>query len=469
MRSRKKRLSIYFSGLLMVCDIMTVFLAFTFSYFFRFYSGLFPVSHGIPSYQDYFIPLIIVELILVSIVNTRGLYRADSTKKFIDKSFPLVKSIATTMLFVFALTFFYRSASYSRLFSCILLISLTIFLVVSRYFLHAVYAAFVLPVLKRKILIVGKPEVTDVWLKNPSYFNRYTHLEGVVSIYKHAHQAPSEVKVLGLLDDFETVLDKVAPDEVVLADLSIPRKKITELILNCEKRLISFKIVADLLDIMIQQFELENVNGLNLIKIKESPLTFAYNRVLKRVVDVAGSLFGLALFSPLYILVALMVKRDSPGPVFFAQDRISEDGRTFKIYKFRTMRTDAEGKSGPVFAKKDDDRCTRLGAALRKYNIDELPQLMNVLKGEMSLVGPRPERPNFVEQFKDDIPRYMSRHHVKAGITGWAQINGLRQGTAIDERVKYDLFYLENWSLWLDLKIIFLSVFALKRVWKNAY
>jgi len=216
---------------------------------------------------------------------------------------------------------------------------------------------------------------------------------------------------------------------------------------------------------MVQQFELENISGLNLIRIKESPLNFTYNRFLKRVIDVFVSVAGLGLLSPVFLIVAIFIKRDSSGPIFFSQERITEGGKIFKVYKFRTMCQDAEKSTGPVFVKKDDERCTKLGKFLRKTNIDELPQLFNVLKGEMSLVGPRPERPYFVEQFKSDIPRYMSRHHIKSGITGWAQVHGLRQNTLIEERVKYDLYYAENWSTWLDLKIIFLSFFALK----NAY
>ena len=164
-------------------------------------------------------------------------------------------------------------------------------------------------------------------------------------------------------------------------------------------------------------------------------------------------------------MVALIVKMDSKGGVIFSQERVTEGGRIFKVYKFRTMRPDAEAKTGPVFTQEGDERCTRIGKFLRCYNIDELPQLFNVLKGDMSLVGPRPERPYFVDQFKDGIPRYMSRHHIRAGMTGWAQVNGLRQGTPIEERVKYDLYYAENWSIWFDLKVILMSLFALK----NAY
>jgi exopolysaccharide biosynthesis polyprenyl glycosylphosphotransferase len=185
-------------------------------------------------------------------------------------------------------------------------------------------------------------------------------------------------------------------------------------------------------------------------------------------VDVVGSVIGLILLSPLMLLTALLIKLESRGPAFYAQERMGLDAKPFSCLKFRSMRQDAEAQTGPVWATKDDPRRTRLGAFLRRFSFDELPQLINILLGHMSLVGPRPERPVFVEQFRRSIPRYMDRHREKAGLTGWAQVNGLRGDTSIIERTKYDLWYIENWSLWLDFKIILRTVFN----WvfdKNAY
>lgn len=460
----KKRINIYFCGLLIFNDFAVVVFAFIFSYIFRFYSGLLPIPFGVPEIGDYFFPLLLVEALLISIINRRGLYKPQPTKKFIDQSFPLVKSVCITMLFVFTGTFFYREVSYSRLLIFIIWISMILSLVGSRYFWYVFYRKKILPKVKKDIIIVGRPESVEALKKQEKYFNYYGNIIGFISTRKHEPDNTG-FKNLGHVDDFEQILEKNKPDEIILADLELPRKRIVAMILASEKMLSVFKIVAELLDVMVQQFELENSGGLNLIKIKESPLNFTYNRALKRLIDIFGSLLGLILCSPIFLIVSILVKKGSKGPVFFKQERIREGGRIFKIYKFRTMREDAEKTTGPVFVKKNDERCTRLGKFLRSSNIDELPQLFNVLKGEMSLVGPRPERPYFVEQFKDDIPRYMSRHHIKPGITGWAQVHGLRQGTSIDERVKYDLYYAENWSVWLDLKIVFLSFFALK----NAY
>jgi exopolysaccharide biosynthesis polyprenyl glycosylphosphotransferase len=460
----KKKLSVYFCGALIISDFLAVVIAFILSYVFRFYSGLFSTPFGIPAPRHYIFPLLFVEFLLIYIVNTRGLYKPTPVRKFIDQGFPLIKSVCITMIFLLAATFFYRAMTYSRLLFFIIWVILALLLIFSRYLLHILYIKKILPKVRKKIILVGKPESIESLKKHHSYFNHYGKICGCILSRKHG-QVEQSIKNLGHIEDFEHILDLEKPDEVVLVDLELPRRRVMDMILEAEKRMVIFKIIADLFDIMIQQFELESTDGLNLVKIKESPLNFAYNRFIKRTMDVIGSALGLVVLSPVFLIVTILIKLDSKGAIFFVQDRVSEGGGLFKIYKFRTMLQDAEKNTGPVFVKKDDMRCTKIGRFLRKYNIDELPQLFNVFRGEMSLVGPRPERPYFVEQFKEDIPRYMSRHHIKSGITGWAQVNGLRQSTPIEERVKYDLYYAENWSIWLDLKIIFLSFFALK----NAY
>jgi len=202
---------------------------------------------------------------------------------------------------------------------------------------------------------------------------------------------------------------------------------------------------------------IELVAGMPVISIHESPLA-GMGGVLKRLTDILGALLGLVLFAPVLILLSVLVKLTSPGPVFYGQERMGLDGRTFRIWKFRSMRVDAEEKTGAVWAKKGDDRTTWLGSLMRRTSLDELPQLLNVLLGEMSLVGPRPERPVFVHQFRRSVPGYMLRHKVKAGLTGWAQVNGWRGDTSIDRRIECDLYYIQHWSFWLDLRIIFLTV-----------
>ncbi len=461
----KKRLNIFFSGLLMASDFIAIFTALLLSYKVRFHSKWFATPLGIPSIENYYFPVLWIAALLILVMNSQNLYRPDPTKKFIDHGFSIFKSVGITMLFVLAGTFFYRERAYSRSLIFITWLNLILLITFSRYILSIFYKKRILPKTRKRIIIIGKPESMDIIKSHECYFKHYGDIVGIVSTRKISQDYPISAKHLGSIENFEEVLTESKPDEVILSDLEIPKKKIIAMILESEKRLVAFKIIADLFDILIQQFEIENVDGLNLIRIKESPLNHAYNRFLKRGMDFFGTCLGLIILSPIFAIIGLIVKLDSRGPVLFSQERVTEGGRIFKIYKFRTMCQEAEAKTGPVFAQENDERCTKIGKFLRSYNIDELPQLFNIFKGDMSLVGPRPERPYFVDQFKDDIPRYMSRHHIKAGMTGWAQVNGLRQGTPIESRVKYDLYYAENWSIWFDIKIILMSLFALK----NAY
>ncbi len=219
--------------------------------------------------------------------------------------------------------------------------------------------------------------------------------------------------------------------------------------------------------IIASEISIDDLNGLPLLTVRDVALR-GWRLVLKRAMDFVVSAITLILLSPFLMLLAFLIKLDSPGSVFFAQERMGLDARPFQMLKFRSMRKDAEKETGPVWATKEDPRVTRLGAFIRRHSLDELPQFINVLLGDMSLVGPRPERPVFVDQFRQIVPRYMERHKEKAGLTGWAQVNGLRGDTSIVERTKYDLWYIENWSLLLDLKIIIKTAFGFFRD-ENAY
>ena len=216
-------------------------------------------------------------------------------------------------------------------------------------------------------------------------------------------------------------------------------------------------VVPDLLQFIALRARLENLDGVPIISLNDVPLR-GFNSVLKRATDVAISAAALAALAAPFAIVALLIRRTSKGPVLYRQERMGLDGRAFDVYKFRSMYEGAEDATGPVWARDDDPRCTPVGSWLRRFDIDELPQLWNVFKGDMSIVGPRPERPYFVAQFKHRIPQYMLRHKVKAGITGWAQVNGWRGNTSLEKRIEYDLYYIENWSVALDLKIMWLTL-----------
>jgi exopolysaccharide biosynthesis polyprenyl glycosylphosphotransferase len=243
---------------------------------------------------------------------------------------------------------------------------------------------------------------------------------------------------------------------VIIALPDAQRPEIVELINLCQRGRVDIKVYPDMFAYMAGDLNVDDLGGTPLLTVRDIALR-GWKLSLKRGLDIVGSALGLIFLSPIMLLTAILIRLESPGAVFYTQERMGLDGRPFQMIKFRSMRQDAEA-SGPGWTTKDDPRRTRTGAILRKTNWDEIPQLVNVFLGEMSLVGPRPERPIYVQEFRERIPRYMERHREKAGMTGWAQVNGLRGDTSIAERTAYDLWYVEHWSLWLDIKIILRTV-----------
>jgi exopolysaccharide biosynthesis polyprenyl glycosylphosphotransferase len=248
-------------------------------------------------------------------------------------------------------------------------------------------------------------------------------------------------------------------DRVVVALPSTESEAILGILAELDETSVQASLIADRYSLIVTSVETGELSGVPAVHLGRLPI-HGFAGQIKHFLDFWLALAGLAVLAPALVLVAIAVKLDSPGPVFYVQERVGLDGRYFRMYKFRSMRRDAEAETGPVWAKANDPRCTRLGRLLRKYSIDELPQLLNVVRGEMSLVGPRPERPEFVEGFRAGIPRYMSRHKVRSGITGWAQISGLRGQAPIEERTRYDIWYIENWSLALDFRILLKTIYV---------
>jgi Undecaprenyl-phosphate glucose phosphotransferase len=265
------------------------------------------------------------------------------------------------------------------------------------------------------------------------------------------------IPLIGTLAEADDVIRREHVDHLYVALPLDEHVKMLGLIEATNRAGVDIHVVPDLLQFIALRARLENLDGVPIISLNDVPLR-GFNSVLKRAIDMAISALSLALCSPFFALIALLIKRASPGPIFYTQERMGLDGKAFDVYKFRSMAEGAEDDTGPVWARDDDPRATSIGKWLRHFDVDELPQLWNVLKGDMSIVGPRPERPYFVEQFKHRIPQYMLRHKVKAGITGWAQVNGWRGNTSLEKRIEYDLYYIENWSVGLDIKIMWLTL-----------
>jgi exopolysaccharide biosynthesis polyprenyl glycosylphosphotransferase len=264
------------------------------------------------------------------------------------------------------------------------------------------------------------------------------------------------VPVLGQYRDLPQLIDAHGIEQVILAPAETRRAEIVEMITLCQRGRVDIKVYPDMFAYMAGDLNVDDLDGTPLLTVRDIALR-GWKLSLKRALDFLGALCGLILLSPPMLLTAVMIRFESKGPVFFCQERMGLDGRPFYMIKFRSMRHDAESK-GPGWTIKDDPRVTRLGRLMRRTSWDEIPQLINVLIGQMSLVGPRPERPVYVQAFRQNIPRYMERHREKSGMTGWAQVNGFRGDTDISERTAYDLWYVENWSLWLDIKIILRTI-----------
>jgi Undecaprenyl-phosphate glucose phosphotransferase len=314
---------------------------------------------------------------------------------------------------------------------------------------------------RERVLIVGAGETGQMIVQKVRWSPKLGY-EVVGLVTRNPEFALSEVfgtVVLGCVEDLPRLIDEQQIDTVIIALPEATHNETLDIIGKCTRAALNIKVFPDVFQIMASQVSIDDLGGLPLLSMRDVRQR-GWQATLKRGLDIAGSALFLILFSPLMLFVALLVKLESPGPVFYVQERMGLDARPFMMIKFRSMRKDAES-NGPGWTRPDDPRRTRLGTILRRLNVDETPQFINVLLGEMSLVGPRPERPVYVEQFRKMIPRYMERHKEKAGITGWAQVNGLRGDTSIAERTKYDLWYIENWSLLLDMRILIRTFFRL--------
>ncbi len=276
------------------------------------------------------------------------------------------------------------------------------------------------------------------------------------------------VKVLGQIDNLFVILPESKLDEISVTLALEDYGRLEEIVTLCEKSGVHTKFIPDYNSVIPSSPYMEDLQGLPVINIRHVPLTNTLNLIFKRIVDIVGSVFAIVLVSPIMLITAIAIKVSSKGPVFFSQERVGLHNKSFKMYKFRSMCEEAPEREKEKWTTRDDPRVTKVGKIIRKTSIDEFPQFWNVLKGDMSLIGPRPERPLFVEKFKEEIPRYMIKHQVRPGLTGWAQVNGYRGDTSIRKRIEYDLYYIENWNMGFDIKILFLTVFK-GFINKNAY
>lgn len=317
------------------------------------------------------------------------------------------------------------------------------------------------------VLIIGAGEV-GARLADTISVNSYLGYKIMGFLDDNVTGEINNVKVIGKITDIEKILARNLVDRVIVSISPRHYNVLGQIIESCEKMGVRADIVPDYYQYVSSNFNVELIDDIPLISVRNLPLDITFNRYIKRIFDVVFVIVVSIIISPLLILVAIGVKLTSPGPVIYKQERVGENGRVFMIYKFRSMTIENEYIDDQKWTQKNDPRVTNFGKFIRRTSIDELPQFYNILKGDMSLIGPRPERPYFVRKFRESVPKYMIKHHVRPGMAGWAQINGYRGNTSIVERIKYDIFYVENWSIWLDIKI-FLRTIPMLLFDQNAY
>lgn len=459
------------SLLAVVVDALAVFGGLMLATFLRFDSGWFRVARGRPDdvYTLYAAGAAFAVVLFMIVFKALGLFVRPQIGTFLNKIPRLFRGVGVGIVLSMVLAFAAKNEfDFSRGVIGLALPTVLFFVVLERYILYRIEWNLARhSATRNRVLILGTDPVAR-HVKHTLLREPMLRASVVGFLRTHAREkeegvAPTEIK--GTLDTLENFLESNPVDQIILTGSGLGHERILQIMLLCEKHLITFNMVPDLFRIMTSSMDVQSLDDIPLLGISRWPLDYFWNRVLKRLEDIAGAVFGLIITAPVIGLAAVFIKASAPGPVFYRQERCGEHGQTFWLLKLRTMIEDAEAATGPVFTKEKDPRATPVGCFLRRHNLDELPQLWNVLKGDMSLVGPRPERPHFVEKFKEDIDRYMWRHVSTPGMTGWAQVNGLRGNTSIEERVKYDLYYLENWSLAFDFKILAKTLFASE----NAY
>ncbi|MGA9523981.1 MAG: undecaprenyl-phosphate glucose phosphotransferase [Myxococcaceae bacterium] len=448
----------FWTSMKVATDVLVLGIAFALAYVTRFHGPWTPET--IPPTGDTLVTLAMVLLVFPLTFHQARLYLTNRVRTHISEVFEVFKATVLALLILVAINFFFRDR-YSRL-------TLGVFAIYAFVLISIVRVVFreALNEWRRRghnlksILVIGAGEVGQRVIETIDS-NRELGFRVTGLLTRHPEKlgtAVMDVPVVGLFDELGKVLEARPVDQVIIAVPLEDQPLVKGLMEELAQHTVDVKFVPDLFQYITLCGGLEEFGGLPIINLQGGPL-YGWNLVAKRTFDIVFALLALVLTGPFMLVTALLVKLTSRGPILSRQERMGMDGSTFEILKFRTMRIDAE-VSGAMMASKEDPRRTPIGTFLRKYSIDELPQFFNVLMGDMSLVGPRPERPVFIEEFKKQIPRYHLRHKVKAGITGWAQVNGLRGQTSIQQRIEYDLYYIENWSLLLDLKILLRTAFG---------
>lgn len=464
----------FLNKLHVLLDVLIICASYALAWLLTIVAPIFPAGHGVLPPQIYFaalIPLVPAYLLLYWAFH---LYEPKRTHSKRAELWHICQACAVGLMLLTSILFAFRRSGYFGNFSTRMLVAFSI-IDITLTTIERFGIRYILSRLRRKgfnqkhVMLVGFSDASDQFIdacrRNPDWGY---HIYGIVDDIAEVGEGYKGIRVVGRISELEHILAQNTIDEIAITLPLAAYAKLDGIVHVCEKSGVHTKFIPDYNNIIHSKPVTEDMDGLPVINIRNVPLTDPVKATAKRAVDICGALVGILLFSPIMLVVAILIKLTSPGPIIFKQERVGLHNKPFMMYKFRSMvqQTEADEKKG--WTVPGDPRVTRVGRFIRKTSIDEFPQFFNVLAGQMSLIGPRPERTQFVEMFKEEIPRYMIKHQVRPGMTGWAQVNGLRGDTSIYERVKYDIWYIENWTMSLDVKILFLTIFK-GFVNKNAY
>ena len=460
-----------FNRLMVIADAAITAVSFMIAYYFKFYILNNGPGVGVLPVGDYFMLLFFIVPIYMFLYHSCSVYAPKRTVRRRFEVYGIVKANTIGIVaLIIVLYMIIREINFSR--------SVMVYFYVDNVTATSFFRLNLrkgLCSIRRRgynlkhILLVGYSRAAEEYIDRLNDNPQWGYVVcGILDDHIPGGTLYKGVKVLGRLGNLEVILPENKLDEIAI---TLPLKDydyLESVVSICEKSGVHTKFIPDYNSLIPSRPYTEDLMGLPVVNIRYVPLTNTGNILVKRMMDVAGALVGIVLTSPVMLLSALLVKLTSPGPVIFRQERVGLHNKPFYMYKFRSMELQAPGEEKKAWTVRNDPRVTPVGRVLRRTSLDELPQLFNILRGDMSLVGPRPERPLYVEKFKEEIPRYMVKHQVRPGLTGWAQVNGLRGDTSIRKRVEYDIYYIENWTVWFDFKIILMTFFT-GFVNKNAY
>ena len=464
----------FLNNLHVLLDVLIICASYALAWLLTIVAPIFPAGHGVLPPQVYFAALIPIVPAYLLLYWAFHLYEPKRTHSKRAELWHICQACAVGLMLLTSILFAFRRSGYFGNFSTRMLVAFSI-IDITLTTIERFGIRYILSRLRRKgfnqkhVMLVGFSDASDQFIdacrRNPDWGY---HIYGIVDDIAELGESYKGIQVVGRISELEHILAQNTIDEIAITLPLAAYAKLDGIVHVCEKSGVHTKFIPDYNNIIHSKPVTEDMDGLPVINIRNVPLTDPVKATAKRAVDIIGALVGIVLFSPIMLVVAILIKLTSPGPIIFKQERVGLHNQPFMMYKFRSMvqQTEADEKKG--WTVPGDPRVTRVGRFIRKTSIDEFPQFFNVLAGQMSLVGPRPERTQFVEMFKEEIPRYMIKHQVRPGMTGWAQVNGLRGDTSIYERVKYDIWYIENWTMSLDVKILFLTIFK-GFVNKNAY